>query len=154
MCWNGCVYIELWRSNSQLGHSMPHFTHHRPHQTHNTRTYYPPTVYAKWCGKDQILAVQCCDCSTSQSMYVRANTAIIPSHPPCQVATTAVLALTLKHCVIQQCCINTVNTGYRRHQSVPFVASIPYPHELPWQPPQTCTYAVTGNNPFIMEVNN
>ena len=29
VCWNGCIYIEVWRLNSQLGHSMSHFTHHR-----------------------------------------------------------------------------------------------------------------------------
>ena len=83
--WNGCVYIELWHSNSQLGHSMPRFTHHRPHQTHNTRTYYPPIVHtficAKWCSDDPILTVQCCDWFTPLPMYMPTLPLSLPSLP-------------------------------------------------------------------------
>ena len=87
--WNDCVYIELGHSSSQLGHSMPRFTHHSPHQTHNTRTYYPPIVHtficAKWCSDDQILTVQCCDCSTPLSMYMPTLPLSLPSSlPSCQ----------------------------------------------------------------------
>ena len=85
VCWNGCVHIELGRSNSQLGHSMPRLTHHRPHQTHNTRTYYPPIVHtficAKWCRDDQTLTVQCCACSTPLPMYVPTLPLSLPSLP-------------------------------------------------------------------------
>ena len=61
-------------------------THHRPHETHNTHTYYPPIVHAficaKWCSDDPILTVQCCACFTPLTYF--AMTGLLHSQCTCQ----------------------------------------------------------------------